>query len=489
MGRTIDQVPRRLALIAALLVVGCSSNHTSNPTASSAPPATTTTRPATTTTAAFVPQPADFSPCGGRVQCATVTVPLDYADPTGQTIEVAINKLPARHPDERIGVLLMNPGGPGGSGLGFVSSGTQLGSGVLDHFDVIGFDPRGVGRSTRLTCASSQLATYQQLDSAPDTPDEQAALDTAAKAVADDCGQAAGNLLTHVGTDDVVRDMDTIRQALGETQLNYLGISYGTLLGLRYAQLFPHNARAITIDGVVDPSQPFTVYLRQQAVAFDHEIERMLAAGGVTEEYDQLAQEVESAPVPGNNGRSLGPSQLAVAALIPTYETAAQPAFYRAVSSALQGDASTMLQIADSYYDSVEFPLYMAVECTDSPHPVGAAAYEQFAQDLEGVSPRVGGAIANELLPCAFWPAPVKDITGPVVAPDAPPILVIGNTDDAATPYEQAVNVAKTLARGRLLTFESAGHAAYGLSDCVTAAEDAYFVDLTLPGEGATCSK
>jgi pimeloyl-ACP methyl ester carboxylesterase len=291
--------------------------------------------------------------------------------------------------------------------------------------------------------------------------------------------------------------MDTIRQALGETQLNYLGISYGTLLGLRYATLFPHNARAIALDGVVDPKQDFSEFLRQQTIAFDSQITHVLDAcpsgancppGGASAAYDEVARRVETAPIPGKNGRLLGPSELAVAVLIPTYDTSATTIFYQGLTSALQGDGAPLLRVADAYYGAADFPLYAAVECTDSPHPVGAEAYEVFAKELEAISPRIGGGIANELLPCAFWPAPVKDITGPVTAPDSPPILVVGNTRDAATPYQQAVDVANTLVNGHLLTFDSAGHAAYGQSACVDKAEQAYFVDLTLPSEGATCS-
>jgi pimeloyl-ACP methyl ester carboxylesterase len=148
-----------------------------------------------------------------------------------------------------------------------------------------------------------------------------------------------------------------------------------------------------------------------------------------------------------------------------------------------------MLQLSAAYTESVRFTGYAAVECIDSPHPVGSDEYRAFAQELEALSPRFGAAVANELLPCAFWPAPVHDIVGPITAPGSPPILVIGTTGDAATPYEQAVAVAKTLQNGHLLTFKGDGHAAYGKSTCAAAAEAAYFVDLTVPSEGASCSQ
>ncbi|MEY2451174.1 MAG: hypothetical protein QOD92_748 [Acidimicrobiaceae bacterium] len=469
---------------------------------------TSTTRPITaapstssspsSSPSGFVPAPVEWNSCGSRLKCATLDVPLDYANPSGPTIELSLNELPARRPQERIGALLVNPGGPGGSGLEFVAGGVDLPTAMLDRFDIVGFDPRGVGASTGLPCGDNTVPAFRRVDSAPDSPDEQSALDAAAKDVADDCATNAGDLLPHLGTDDVVRDMDTIRQALGEDTLNYLGISYGTLLGLRYATLFPQHARAIAIDGVVDPSQDFGEFLRQQAIAFDKQItaifdgcpasDRSCPPGGAAAAYDEVARRVEVEPIPGTGGQSLGPSELATAALIPTYEPSGVPVFYDALTSALDGDGAAMLRLSAAYEGSVKYTLYAAVECIDSPHPVGQDEYRAFAQELEGLSPRFGGAIANELLPCAYWAAPVRSIVGPVTAPGAPPMLVIGTTGDAATPYEQAVRVASTLQEGHLLTYDGSGHAAYGKSTCAENAEAAYFIDLTLPTPGAICS-
>lgn len=432
------------------------------------------------------------------MRCATVKVPLDYTNPTGPTIDIAVNEIPARDASQRIGSLLVNPGGPGGSGIDFVAGGIDLPSKVLDRFDVVGFDPRGVGKSTRLTCGDSTVPAFLHLDSTPDTPDEQVALDDGAMAVADDCTQSAGDLLAHMGTDNTVRDMDTIRRALGDAQFNFLGISYGSLLGLRYAQLFPHTIRAITIDGVVDPTQDFATGLRQQTIAFEKQTGAILDGcpdggdgcppGGARAAYDELARRVEQAPIDGSNGLSLGPTELADAALITTYVPSAVSLFYAALSSGLNGRAGPMLQLTNAYRTSVDFPAYTAVECTDSPHPVGADAYHAFAQELIGVSSRFGGTVANELLPCAYWSTPIDSIVGPVTAPDAPPMLVVGTTGDAATPYQQAVDVAHTLAHGRLITYQGNQHAAYGASACVADAEAAYFVDLQLPPEGTTCN-
>jgi pimeloyl-ACP methyl ester carboxylesterase len=349
-----------------------------------------------------------------------------------------------------------------------------------------------------LPCGDATTPVFRHVDSTPDTPEEQAALDAAAKAVADDCGRNAGDLLAHVGTDDVVRDMDIIRVALGEEQINYLGISYGSILGLRYAQLFPQNARAIAVDGIIDPTQDLQSWLRHQTIAYAKQLVEVFDAcpdggrgcppGGAAAAYDEVARRVEVAPIAGQGTTTLGPSELAAAALEPTYDRSISDFFYRALSKALDGDGAPMVELASNFANSVKFVAYAAVECSDSRHPVGSDEYRAFAQELEAISPRFGGAIANELLPCAFWPAPVHDIVGPIAAPGSPPILVIGTTGDAATPYQQAVDVAMTLQNGHLLTVNGDGHAAYG-STCARDAEAAYFVDLTVPAEGASCNR
>ena len=310
---------------------------------------------------------------------------------------------------------------------------------MLDRFDIVGFDPRGVGASTGLPCGDTTVPVFRRTDSSPDTPEEQASLDTAARNIADDCATNAGSLLSHIGTDDVARDMDTIRQALGEAQINYLGISYGTLIGLRYAALFPANARALTLDGVVDPTQDLETWLKQQTIAYEKQINAIFdscPSGGrgcppgrrCGRARRGRAHAPRVSPLPGSNGRTLGPSELATAALIPTYDPSTVPIFFEALTKALNGDGSVMLSLATAYEGSVKYTLYAGVECIDSPHPVGSDAYRAFAQEVERLSPRFGGAIANELLPCAFWPAPVQSIVGPITAPGAPPILVIGNT-------------------------------------------------------------
>ena len=479
--------PRALLLCLALLAAACSGSS-SKTTASTASPSASsssaTEAPSTSTATGFTPQPIEWSGCGGGLECGELEVPLDYSDLQGKTIVLGLVRSPAGDEANKIGSLLVDNGGPGGSPIEHVrSGGPEVSSVVRDRFDIIGFDPRGVGESTSLGCAKDTQASFHHLDPSPDDAEEQAALDEGAKAIADDCQANAGELLPHVGTDDVVRDMDTIRAAVGDEKLSYIGYSYGTLLGLRYAELFPDRVRAIVLDGVVDPTQGFETFLREQTKAFEKQVGALL--GDAASDYDSLAARVETDPLVGGR-ETVGPNELATAAIVATYSPGGGPLLKRALEAGVAGDGRRLAALDDAYESSVEFAAYAAVECIDSPHPVGAEAFKRFANELTAISPRFGPSIANELLTCAFWPAPVKNIIGPVRAAGAPPLLVIGTTGDAATPYHQAVAVADTLAQSALLTVNGTGHTSSG-NPCAVDATSTYLLDLTLPGKGAVC--
>jgi pimeloyl-ACP methyl ester carboxylesterase len=503
---------RAAALAVVLLVVAACGGGTkpkvthqsvasSSASSGAATETSSTNGSAVSGTNGFVPHPVAWHACDddSELDCATVDVPLDYADPDGETISLALDRRRARDPDNKVGSLLVNPGGPGGSGVDFIKGGVGFTSEVSDRFDIVGFDPRGVGGSGEVPCAKETIDDLRAADSSPDTPAEQQQLDDAAQAVADDCAKNAGTLLPHIGTDDVVRDMDVIRAAVGDDKLTYAGFSYGTLLGLRYLALFPTHARAIYLDGVVDPEQDFVGFLTGQARAFESRVQQILDAcpagksgcpdGGAAAAYDKIAAQVEVEPLKASRGKVVDPTALATAALYATYVESFAGNLYRGLSQGLDGDGTALRAMADNYYDEGNFASYAGVECIDSPHPVGAAAFKAFADDLTAISPRFGGAIANELLPCAFWPASVHSVVGPVTAPDGPPTLVVGTTNDSATPYEQAVKVAKLLQHGRLLTYQGDQHTSYGASACTAEAAARYFVDLELPDDGTVCKK
>jgi pimeloyl-ACP methyl ester carboxylesterase len=452
---------------------------------------TTTAAPTSTTLAAddplggFVPAPVEWEGCGGGDQCGVLEVPLDWADPTGPTIELALLRHPAGDPERRVGILTTNPGGPGASGIEFAAGGGPFaGTALGERFDVVGWDPRGVGGSAPLACDGDVDEAFLRLDSDPDDPAEQAALDAAAAEFAAGCGEAFGELLPHVGTDQVAFDLEAIRRSLGQP-MAYVGFSYGTFIGLRYAELFPSGARSIVLDGVVDPTDSLTDLLRAQVAAFDDVVAEAL--GDRADEWDRLAAEVEVEPVPTDDGRGLGPADLATGTGLAGYDEEYWEYLREGVDDALDGDGSLLLAMADAYRDLGSYAAYQAVSCVDSENPRGSEAWAAFAAELEGVSPRLGAGFANEMLPCAFWPVPSRPVIGPVRAEGSPPILVIGTTGDPATPVAQAEAVAAGLADGHLLVYDGEGHVAIGRDDCVDDVVEAYLLDGVLPADGARC--
>lgn len=491
-----------MALAVALaLVAGCAEDGTIR---RAAPPSSAADRPTTTDPGpetpdevdGFRPAELDWSRCDTdrEADCATLEVPLDWADPTGPTIGLAVAR--RRATGSRIGSLVTNPGGPGGSGVDLVLA-DSFGPTLRERFDVVGWDPRGVGDSAALTCGD-EVPGFLTEDPSPDDEAEQRAIEAAARAVAEECGTEDEELLPHVGTDSVARDLEALRIALGDRRLTYLGFSYGTLIGLRYLARFPTHARAIVLDGVVDPTLDLEGWLLDQTRAIDASLERAFeSCGGVDDcpvddlaaAYDEVAAAVERQPLPAGRGRRLGPAELATGAVYVSYDPAGWPDLTEAVVDALGGDGTAMADLAQGYYDLSGFTAYAAVTCTDSRRPVGAEAYAEFAEEAARISPRFGPTVANELLPCAFWPVPPAPVTGPVRAEGAPPVLVLGNRGDAATPYENSVKVAEMLEDGHLVSNDDEGHTAYGRSRCVDAAVHRYLIDLEVPERDPDCGR
>lgn len=462
---------------------------------------TTSTTAATSSTAAApggVPDPGRvaWTACG-RYKCGSIEVPMDYADPGGRKVRLALIMRPASVPSKRIGSLAVNPGGPGGSGIEMVQTGFTITEEIGNRFDLVGFDPRGVGKSTPVAC-DQDVPAFRALDSGPDDPTEQQQLDDAARKVADDCAKAAGDLLAHVDTETVAKDLESIRVALGEPTLSFAGFSYGTQIGQFWAEQFPKSVRALLLDGVVDPAASFEEFLAGQAAAQDRTMQQVFAncdqspscpvKGGEAAAYNRIAAQVERQRLPAGQ-HTLGPSELAVAAIDVTYVDSLWPVFHQGIAKALQGDGSTLWSLFHEYETLTEYGPYAAVVCTDSPHPEGSQAFAAFAERLGKVSPRWGEAVANEMLPCAYWAVPPTGKPHDVQAPGTPPVLVIGNTGDAATPYTSAVKVAKDLEGGHLLTFEAEGHTAAGRSACVDSWIERYFITLEVPPDGTRCKE
>jgi pimeloyl-ACP methyl ester carboxylesterase len=377
-----------------------------------------------------------------------------------------------------------------------VARGFQITPEVAERFDIVGFDPRGIGQSSPITCGEQTVPAFRATDLAPDTPTEEATLEAAARAVADDCTAAEGDRLGHFGSVDVAHDIEVIRRSLGENTISFVGLSYGTLIGQLWAEWYPESVRALVLDSVVDPAVSngatgSTTQARGVEAAFASMDAACAAApdcplaeaGGLAKGYDELARRIEAGSV---SGHDVGPTQLAYAAFWATYDQETWPLLWAAVSDGLDGDVSGIADLAGSYSRLVAYAPFAVVSCLDGSHPNGYDDWAAATRAFVAASPRFGATLSNELLPCAFWPQGTLEPT-PVRAPGTPPILVVGSTGDAATPYETAVAVADRLGSGVLLTVDLDGHVAIGDSECADAAVTRYLVDLAVPAPGARC--
>ncbi len=431
--------------------------------------------------------------CGERVECAQLTVPLDHRRPDGETIGIDVAR--RRATGDRLGIVIVNPGGPGASGVRLLRGADAVPERVADRFDQVSFDPRGVHGTNPLDCHDELLAFYA-IDHLPDDPAEAATLDDAAREVAAACEASGGELLAHISTVDVARDMDLLRQALDEPEISYIGFSYGTLLGQRYAALFPDRVRAMVLDGVVDPSDGLTGLLAAQAEALEGLLDRVFASCAgfdpcAVDDPEQalldLLDASDRGEGPASDDGPLGPAELVDAVVYASYDPATHGSLVEAVADGQAGDGRLLGVLSDLYRDFEGWDVYTAVSCVDSIVPRGTSAFGHFADRLEAESPVVGAAIANELLPCAHWPVGPVSAAEPVSAPGTPPILVVGNTGDVATPYASAVAVAETLSDAVLVTYDGEGHTSLGRSECIDEVIAEYLIDLVVPDPGARC--
>ena len=451
------------------------------------------------------PASLEWQPCQRKFECATLTVPLDYSGNTPGHVSFGLLRWPAADPDHRIGTLLIDPGGPGGSGTDFLRS-SSVQSWTLLHrsFDIVGFDPRGVGPAGEAVDCVDDLDDYFRVAIPHDAASEDA-LHAIARSLAAGCEQRSGRLLPFLSAESVARDMEQIRLALGEERISYLGFSYGTYLGAMYADLFPTHVRAFVLDGAVDPALPARDWQLQQAIGFETAFDAFSAAcmaspgcplsrfpGGPASAYDSLIASLRQHPL-RDGGRALGPGEAEIGVLAALYSRSAWPYLADAIAAAGGGDGSGLLNLFDGYvgrgddgsYDNSQ-EIYRAISCVDLAFPRDVAEYDRWAVDFEQQAPRFGRGAAFEHIDCASWaapPAPARALTGV----GAPPILVIGTTRDPATPLSWAVALAAELRSGVLLKVDGDGHTAYGKNACATALTNLYLVTLLPPGSGASC--
>jgi pimeloyl-ACP methyl ester carboxylesterase len=443
-------------------------------------------------------------------------VPRDHERPDDGDVSLAVVRLPATDSGQRIGSLVVNPGGPGGSGVRYARAAERvITANVRNRFDIVGFDPRGVAMSEPVDCLSdAELDTFLAIDGSPDTARERKRLVTEAREFAAGCGRRSGQLLPHLSTADAARDMDVLREALGEERLTYLGKSYGTLLGATYAELFPRRVGRLVLDGAIDPTLSGGEIGVAQAEGFEgalrafvqdcQALEDCPLRGGPTADVDSgvdqvadLLAEVDRAPLPGEGDRELTQSLALLGVVAALYDEAnGWPVLRLALGRAFDGDGSVLLTLADFYterqrdgsYTSNQNEATYAVTCLDRAEPTDVDAYAADARDFARRSPLFGAYVAWSTLPCASWPAPPVSRPHPIRAPGAAPILVVGTVRDPATPYVWAQALAEQLESGVLLSYDGDGHTAYARgSECIDDAVERYLIDGEVPPADTVC--
>ncbi|MDH6279584.1 alpha/beta hydrolase [Prescottella agglutinans] len=444
-----------------------------------------------------------------KLECATVTVPLDYANPSGDTAQIAISR--SRATGARLGSLLVNPGGPGASGLGSatVTDGTE----VAERFDVIGFDPRGVGASTpQVRCQTPQEADAQRRDPDIDmSPQGIAHTEQKNRTYAQRCAERSGlPLLEHVGTREVVRDMDVIRSVLGDAKLNYLGFSYGTRIGTAYAETFPANVRAMVLDGALDPEQDPVEEVVLQGAGFQQAFDAFAAQCATSSDcplgtdpaaanarFRALVDPLVTRPAATTDPRGLGYEDAITGVQQALYSPNLWSSLRGGLTQLTQGRGDTLLLLSDMYegrgddgsYSNIN-DAFNAIRCVDDPPLTDRAVageadtrYRQAAPFLDD-----GRGTGNAPLDmCAFWPVSNTGAPHRIDVQGLPTTVVVSTTEDPATPYQAGVDLAKQLGAS-LITYRGAQHtAAFDGVACVDDPVTAYFVDLTTPDPDLTC--
>ncbi len=453
------------------------------------------------------PAKLSWSDCGGGFQCSSVQVPLDYTHPDAGTIRIALNRKPATDPANRIGSLLVNPGGPGASGIDYVRSAASLMANLNRRFDLVGFDPRGVGQSAPVRCLSSaQEDAFNALDSVYDDPQEKSAGIAADKEFAAGCEQRSAKTLAFVDTESAARDMDAIRAAVGDDKLTYLGFSYGTFLGENYAHLFPTHIRAMVLDGVIDPTLEENDRLLQQTAGFQDNLNQYFAqcpqrptctfarSGDGQAQLLAFMQRLDATPMQVGN-RQLTRSLAMTGVLLGFYDPGTWQYLDTALAQAYDGNGGVLLQFADLYLGrkadgsyTNETDAFSAITCLDRPVPSDVATYDALTDAFRNASPVFGPWVQYSYLVCAYWPVKPKGEPGPITVEGAPPILLVGGTHDPATPYAGAKAVAGQIAGSVLLTRDGYGHVSYDKSTCAQQFEDSYLIDLKTPPAGTVCT-
>jgi pimeloyl-ACP methyl ester carboxylesterase len=511
-----------LLATAALLVSACSSGSSTTSATAAADQAALVALPRSTPAAltSYYDQKPAWRGCGvPGFQCATIKAPLDYAKPAAGDVRLAVSRKKATGPGERLGSLLVNPGGPGGSAIGYVQAYAGIGypAEVRARYDMVAVDPRGVARSEPVECLDGpEMDRYTQTDTTPDDAKEADGLVEAYRTFAEGCGADAPRLLRHVSTVEAARDMDIVRAVLGDEKLNYVGASYGTFLGATYAGLFPDRTGRLVLDGAMDPSLSARGLNLEQTAGFETAFRSFARdcvrhadcpLGGARTSPDQVGKNLKAffekldarpAATGDADGRRLTESLATTGVIAAMYDEGAWQQLREALTSAMkENDGSGLLALSDGYYERDADGGYSnlmfanaAVNCLDLPPAFDTPDEARRAlPEFQKASPVFGEGLAWAALNCAYWPVHATGEPHRIEAKGAAPIVVVGTTRDPATPYRWAQALAGQLSSARLLTYEGDGHTAYGRgSSCIDRTINAYLLRGTPPTDGKRCS-
>ena len=458
----------------------------------------------------FYEQKLDWKECGGNRDCARLTVPLDYAKPDGETLKLAVLRTRASDRGNRVGQLVVNPGGPGGSGTQYAAAGALQFGDLARRYDIVGFDPRGVANSEGLKCVGTEeMDEMIGADPDPDDDAERAEMDAMLKRFGDGCLDKGGDLARHMSTEEVAKDVDILRQALGESKLDYLGASYGTFIGATYAELFPANVGRMVLDGALDPSLSNAELSRQQAGGFETALRSYVkncvdkgdcflgdSVDAGVKRIQKFLADVEEKPLPTDTDRDLTAGWAMLGIWMPLYVES----YWGQLSSGLKqaindGRGSKLLSLADLYasrgtkgYTDNSMNALYAVNCLDHNDYIPTDEVPSHYAEFEKASPTFGRTFAYSLSTCASWPVKSGKVSKAMKAAGAPPIVVLGTTRDPATPVEWARALASQLDSGVYVERDGDGHTAYNQGNqCIDDAVVKYLVGGKVPADGKKC--
>ena len=460
----------------------------------------------------FYEQVLEWSDCGNGQQCATASAPLDWSDPEAGEIDLALVRSTADR--DRLGSLLVNPGGPGGSGYDFIAESIDyaVGEALQERYDIVGFDPRGVGRSSAVEClepAEMDEFLYGLASSERGSDAWVEEVGSSSRAFGEACSEKTGELLANVDTVSAARDLDLLRAILGDEQLNYLGYSYGTFLGATYAGLYPDKVGRLVLDGAIDPSADDLEVTIAQAIGFEDALRAYLESclqgaecpfsGSVDAamgEISRLLASVEASPLRGSDGRMVGADTLVTAIIYPLYSAESWEYLSDMFESVMFGEADLALAFADGYNGRSEDGTYLdnsteafrAINCLDYTYQLDVDVMRAEAAVIAAAAPVIGPYFGFGDLGCGNWPYASEREREQITAEGAAPILVLGTTGDPATPYQWAVALADQLESGVLVSYEGEGHTAYRKSNvCVDSTVEAFFLEGTVPASDPLC--